>query len=269
MDPAWPSGATYTVRLGLHTGQLLLGSLGEDQRLTYTAVGDTTQHAAWLAQQAAPGTILVSDVTARLVYGEVRLEGVRTPPLPRADRSTCGLPGARARLPSCSPADRRDAAAESLCWAGAGTGDPAGPARAGRRGPGAGGGHRRRARDGQDPAARGVAAASGGHAGDRAGRAVLSYGQATPYGPIRDLLRRACGCTETDSPAIMTANVQQHLPGDGPRIPPRRHRSSCTCSTYPAARPRSGAHAPGTPHRRPLPPCTRCCGMRVSGSRSW
>ena len=43
----------------------------------------------------------------------------------------------------------------------------------------------------------------------------ISYGQAIPYGLVRDLLRRACGGTETDSPAIMTANVQQHLQAIG------------------------------------------------------
>ena len=42
------------------------------------------------------------------------------------------------------------------------------------------------------------------------GRCV-SYGQATPYKPVQDLLRHACGCTEADSPAAITAHVQQHL----------------------------------------------------------
>ena len=80
VDAAWPLDEACVVCQGLHTGRMLLGSLGDDGRLTYTAVGDTTQHATWLAQQAAPGTILVSDATARLVHGEVRLEACASSP---------------------------------------------------------------------------------------------------------------------------------------------------------------------------------------------
>jgi predicted ATPase len=43
-----------------------------------------------------------------------------------------------------------------------------------------------------------------------AGRCV-SYGQATPYGLVLDLLRQACGLTEADSPTTITASVQQSL----------------------------------------------------------
>ena len=35
--------------------------------------------------------------------------------------------------------------------------------------------------------------------------------QAIPYGPLCDLLRHACGCTEADSPTTITAHMQQHL----------------------------------------------------------
>jgi len=82
VDPAWPPGEACTVCLGLHTGRILLDSLGEERRLTYTAVGDATQHATGLAQQAAPGTILVSAATAQLVHDEVRLEVCAPVPLP-------------------------------------------------------------------------------------------------------------------------------------------------------------------------------------------
>jgi class 3 adenylate cyclase len=81
MDAAWPLDEACIVRQGLHTGRILLGSLGDEGRLTYTAVGDTTQRAAGLAQQAAPDVILVSEATARLVHGEVRLEAC--PSIPR------------------------------------------------------------------------------------------------------------------------------------------------------------------------------------------
>src|SRR5262249_7994386 len=43
----------------------------------------------------------------------------------------------------------------------------------------------------------------------------VSSDQATPYGPTQDLLRHACGLTEAESPAAITAHVQQYLPDIG------------------------------------------------------
>src|SRR5215467_15984634 len=39
----------------------------------------------------------------------------------------------------------------------------------------------------------------------------LSYGSATPYLPVLDLLRHRCGMTEVDSPEVMTAKVHRGL----------------------------------------------------------
>ena len=73
-EQALPLGEPWAVCIGLHTGQLIIGHLGDDGRLTFTSAGDTTHLAAGLAQQGAPGTILVSEATARLVQDAVRLE---------------------------------------------------------------------------------------------------------------------------------------------------------------------------------------------------
>ncbi|MGH7325118.1 MAG: adenylate/guanylate cyclase domain-containing protein [Candidatus Rokuibacteriota bacterium] len=62
-------GITFTVRQGLNTGLVVVGSIGSDLRMDYTAVGDTTNIAARLQQAADPGRILVSDATHRLVEG--------------------------------------------------------------------------------------------------------------------------------------------------------------------------------------------------------
>ena len=64
------------VRMGLHTGFVVVGAIGDNLRMDYTAVGDTTHLAARLQQHAEPGTILVSDATARLVEGYVELEAL-------------------------------------------------------------------------------------------------------------------------------------------------------------------------------------------------
>jgi class 3 adenylate cyclase/tetratricopeptide (TPR) repeat protein len=65
---------TLTVRMGLHTGVVVVGAIGDNLRMDYTAVGDTTHLAARLQQLAEPGAILASEATWRLVEGYVRGE---------------------------------------------------------------------------------------------------------------------------------------------------------------------------------------------------
>ena len=51
---------TFKLRIGIHTGPVVVGAIGDNLRLDYTAVGDTTNLAARLESMAEPGTILVS-----------------------------------------------------------------------------------------------------------------------------------------------------------------------------------------------------------------
>jgi class 3 adenylate cyclase/tetratricopeptide (TPR) repeat protein len=60
---------TLVVRQGLNTGLVVVGSIGNDLRMDYTAVGDTTNVAARLQQAAEPGRIVISEATHRLVGG--------------------------------------------------------------------------------------------------------------------------------------------------------------------------------------------------------
>src|SRR5204862_2824198 len=62
------------LRMGIHTGFVVVGAIGDNLRMDYTAVGDTTHLAARLQQLAAAGTIVISEATARLVRGYVSLE---------------------------------------------------------------------------------------------------------------------------------------------------------------------------------------------------
>jgi class 3 adenylate cyclase/tetratricopeptide (TPR) repeat protein len=62
-------GITFRVRQGLNTGLVVVGSIGTDLRMDYTAVGDTTNVAARLQQAAAPGAIVISEAVRRLVEG--------------------------------------------------------------------------------------------------------------------------------------------------------------------------------------------------------
>src|SRR5437016_2122233 len=70
------AGAELTVRMGLNTGLVVVGSIGDNLRMDYTAVGDTTNLAARLQQNATPGGILVSQTTSRLVQEQVYLEAL-------------------------------------------------------------------------------------------------------------------------------------------------------------------------------------------------
>ncbi|MBI3454687.1 MAG: AAA family ATPase [Candidatus Rokubacteria bacterium] len=62
-------GIGFQVRQGLNTGLVVVGSIGSDLRMDYTAVGDTTNVAARLQQAADPGRIAIADATHRLVGG--------------------------------------------------------------------------------------------------------------------------------------------------------------------------------------------------------
>ncbi|MGH8069087.1 MAG: adenylate/guanylate cyclase domain-containing protein [Candidatus Entotheonellia bacterium] len=60
---------SFQVRQGLNTGLVVVGSIGNDLRMDYTAVGDTTNVAARFLAAADPGRIAISEATHRLVGG--------------------------------------------------------------------------------------------------------------------------------------------------------------------------------------------------------
>jgi class 3 adenylate cyclase len=62
-------GLTFKVRQGVNTGLVVVGSIGNDLRMDYTAVGDTTNVAARLQQAAEPGRVVIAEATHRLVSG--------------------------------------------------------------------------------------------------------------------------------------------------------------------------------------------------------
>jgi len=69
-------GAEIRLRQGLNTGLVVVGRIGDDLRMDYTAVGDTTNLAARMQALAEPGTILLTEATHRLVAGYVRSEAL-------------------------------------------------------------------------------------------------------------------------------------------------------------------------------------------------
>src|SRR5882724_10014408 len=62
-------GIEFRMRMGINTGLVVVGAIGRDLRMDYTAVGDTTNLAARLLGIAKPGQIAVSEKTFRFRAG--------------------------------------------------------------------------------------------------------------------------------------------------------------------------------------------------------
>src|SRR5215510_11878543 len=62
-------GITFRVRLGLNTGLVVVGSIGDNLRMDYTAVGDTTNLAARMLNLAEPGQVVIAEDTHKAVSG--------------------------------------------------------------------------------------------------------------------------------------------------------------------------------------------------------
>jgi class 3 adenylate cyclase/tetratricopeptide (TPR) repeat protein len=62
-------GPAMRMRIGLNTGPVVVGRIGDDLRMDYTAVGDTTNLAARMQQNARPGSVVVSETTYKGITG--------------------------------------------------------------------------------------------------------------------------------------------------------------------------------------------------------
>ncbi len=60
-------GIEFKMRIGLNSGPVIVGAIGDDLRMDYTAVGDTTNLASRMEGLAQPGTALLSMNTQHLV----------------------------------------------------------------------------------------------------------------------------------------------------------------------------------------------------------
>ena len=60
-------GIDFRIRIGLNSGPVIVGSIGNDLRMDYTAVGDTTNLAARIQQVTKPGQVWVSEETHNIV----------------------------------------------------------------------------------------------------------------------------------------------------------------------------------------------------------
>jgi adenylate cyclase len=203
-----PYGVECACRMGLNSGLVVVGSIGDNLRMDYSAIGDTTNLAARLQQVAEPGTILVSESTSRLVQDAVRLEALppvevkgKTEPVPifqvlgtlprrspivsRSERALSQFVGRERELATLE---------EIFAQVEAGQGQVVGVVAE------AGGGKsrllyefRQRLQDKQVTYLEGR---------------CLSYGSTMPYHPLLDVLRHNCGISETESPATIIEKVR-------------------------------------------------------------
>ena len=74
-------GVLIRIRVGLNSGEVVVRAVGNDLRMDYTAVGQTTHLAARMEQLASPGTILLTPSTLELVEGYVAVRPLGPAPV--------------------------------------------------------------------------------------------------------------------------------------------------------------------------------------------
>jgi class 3 adenylate cyclase/tetratricopeptide (TPR) repeat protein len=198
-----------TLCLGLHTGRVVVDRLGGDPQRLYTAAGETTQVALRLRQRAVPGTVLLSAATQHLVHEHVWVEPqgeVQVGAVPMLVYGVRGMAqqrsgvvghGARARSPFVGRARELVLLHERLDAVVAGQGQVV-------------------ALVGEPGMGKSRLLAEYRHS--LAGRAVryveghcLSYGSATPYLPLMDLMCQFCAIIPGEPPEAIMAKIYSRL----------------------------------------------------------
>jgi len=196
------------MRMGVHTGLIVFGSVGGNLHMDPTAIGDAANIAARLQGAADPGTILISEETRQLARGYVRVEPVGPLTLKGKSEpiSAYRLLGVSHRfLPEEGPASPRPFVNRTSEMAV--LNDLVTPVEDGR---------------GQ---ALGIVGEPGigksrllAEFRGRLGEAMrwvegrcLSYGTTVPYLLVLDLLRGICGIVETDTPEVIAEKLSLAL----------------------------------------------------------
>ena len=74
-------GVPLQMRVGLHAGEVVVRTIGNDLHMDYSAIGQTTHLAARMEQMAMPGSILLTAATLRLVEGLVQVNALGPVPV--------------------------------------------------------------------------------------------------------------------------------------------------------------------------------------------
>src|SRR5262250_2504389 len=204
-------GTPVQIRVGLNSGEVVVRAIGNDLHMDYTAVGQTTHLAARMEQMAKPGSALVTGDTLRLVEGHVEVKPLGAVPvkgleIPIPVYELTGSVPTRSRFQASTARGLtrfvgRDRELQQLAQA------------------------LERAAAGH-----GQAVAVVGEAGLGKSRLVwefsrshrthgwlvlesgsVSYGKATPYLPVIELLKAYCRIQERDDPRAMRERVAGKL----------------------------------------------------------
>ena len=204
-------GITVQIRVGLNSGEVIVRAIGNDLHMDYSAIGQTTHLAARMEQLATPGSILLAADTLRLAEGFIQVNALGPVPVkgltePVEVFELVGVTSVRRRLQA--------AAARGLTrFVGRET-ELAVLTQALER---AGTGH------GQVVAIVGEAGVGKSrlvyeclHSHRTQGWRVLeaasvSYGKATPYFPVIDLLKRYAQVDDPDDTRTIRAKVTGHV----------------------------------------------------------
>jgi class 3 adenylate cyclase/tetratricopeptide (TPR) repeat protein len=96
-------GVEIAIRVGINSGEVVVRSIGSDLRMDYSAVGQTTHLAARMEQLAPPGTTRITAETVRLTEGFVQVKPLGAIPIkgiaePREVFELTGAAAVRTRL---------------------------------------------------------------------------------------------------------------------------------------------------------------------------
>lgn len=92
-----PADIPIQVRIGLNSGPVVVGTIGDNLRMDYTAIGDTTNLAARLQDLAEPGFTYLSESTFRLVQEYVEADCLGNRPVKGRQTSVTVYRAIRAR----------------------------------------------------------------------------------------------------------------------------------------------------------------------------
>ncbi len=221
-------GLEFNVRVGINTGPVVVGDIGSDLAMEYTAMGDTVNLASRMEQTAEPGTLQIAEATYRLVaplfevepLGEIEVKGKRQP-----------VTAYRVVAPKTQPGRLRGIEGLTSPLIG-----------------------RARELEQLDQALEQVRQGRGGIAyllGDAGlGKSRLlgelrsrwdhnwmetggvSYDTARPYSMFQQLFRKLCGLTEQDSPAAARQRIEQLCADFEPEVEKQAARAAELILTF-------------------------------------
>jgi class 3 adenylate cyclase/tetratricopeptide (TPR) repeat protein len=200
-------GLEMQARVGLNSGEVVVRSIGNDLHMDYSAVGQTTHLAARMEQLATPGSIRLTAATLRLAEGLVQVNAlgpfpIKGLPEPVEVFELVGASAIRGRLQASAARgltrfvgrqQEQTALQQALEQAGAGHGQVV-------------------ALVGEAGVGKSRLVYEFVHSHHASGWLVLesasvSYGKATPYFPVIDLLKRYCHIEDHDDTRTIRAKL--------------------------------------------------------------